>query len=105
MSSSAHADARARAPRQQLRAGLPPGLRFIGLAQFRVDDVAEVVRHGFPIVRLARVEDTYYTVHHSPAGAIDVEEWPKSRTQYNAAEWLEWYDCEHAAWRDPTEFL
>lgn len=92
---------------QQLRAGLPPGLRFIGLFQFQVEDVAEVVRVGFPMVRLARVEDAYYTVIQQPgaAGAVTVEEWPKSRTRYNVTEWLEWYDCAGAEWRDPAEFL
>ncbi|GJE98678.1 hypothetical protein PsYK624_149130 [Phanerochaete sordida] len=89
----------------QLRAGLPPGLRFIGLFQFQVEDVPEVVRAGFPMVRVARIEDSYYTVRSSPAGAVSVEEWPKSRTQYNVAEWLEWFDCKNAEWQDPTEFL
>lgn len=92
----------------QLRAGLPPGLRYIGLFQFQVEDVLEVVRAGFPMVRVARVEDRYYTVRQGPgpAGApLAVEEWPKSRTQHNAAEWLEWFDCMHAEWQDPTEFL
>ncbi|KIP12194.1 hypothetical protein PHLGIDRAFT_124352 [Phlebiopsis gigantea 11061_1 CR5-6] len=89
----------------QLRAGLPPALRFVGLFQFHIEDVAEVVRLGFPMVRVARVEDSYYSVKTTPAGAVHVEEWSKARTQYSAAEWLEWYDCEHAEWRDPTEFL
>ena len=73
--------------------------------QFHIEDVAEVIRHGFPMVRLARIEDSYFTVKQSAAGSVQVEEWPKSRTQYNVTEWLEWFDCEHAEWRDPTEFL
>ena len=92
-------------PIQQLRPGLPPGLKFIGLSQFHIDDVAAVIQHGFPMVRLARIDDVYYTVRHGDAGAVSVEEWPKARTQYQLAEWLEWFECEHAEWRDPTEFL
>lgn len=57
------------------------------------------------MVRLARIEDSYYTVKQTPAANVQVEEWPKSRTQYNVTEWLEWFDCEHAEWRDPTDFL
>lgn len=56
------------------------------------------------MVRLARVEENYYTVTRTPNGTA-VEEWPKNRTKYNVTEWLEWFDCKHAEWRDPTEFL
>ena len=56
------------------------------------------------MVRLARIDDVYYTVRHGDGGAIAVEEWPKARMQYQLAEWLEWFECEHAEWRDPTEF-
>ncbi len=92
-------------PIQQLRPGLPPGLKFIGLSQFHIDDVAAVIQHGFPMVRLARIDDAYYTVKHTADGMVSVEEWPKGRTQYSSTEWLEWFECEHAEWRDPTEFL
>ena len=91
-------------PIQQLRAGLPPGLRFIGLSQFHVDDVVSVVENGFPMVRLVRIDDTYFTVKHKNGGT-QIEEWPKDRVRYNLTEWLEWYGCEHAEWRDATEFL
>ncbi|PSR77451.1 hypothetical protein PHLCEN_2v7882 [Hermanssonia centrifuga] len=91
-------------PIQQLRPGLPPGLKFIGLSQFHVDDVVAVIQHGFPMVRLARVDDAYYTVKNTENG-VQLEEWPKSRTQYNVTEWLEWFGCENADWRDPSEFL
>ena len=70
-----------------------------------VEDVVEVVRSGFPMVRLARIEDAYYTVKHGAGGAVSLEEWPKNRTRYNVTEWLEWYDCAGAEWRDPAEFL
>lgn len=64
-----------------------------------------VIEHGFPNVKLARVDDDYYTVSHPASGQIKLEEWPKGRTRYNAKEWLEWYECEDAEWRDPADFL
>jgi hypothetical protein len=90
---------------QQLRPGLPPGLRFIGLFQFNIENVTQVITLGFPMVRIARIEDSYYTVKQNSCSGIQIEEWPHLRTQYNVPEWLEWYDCQHAEWRDPTEFL
>lgn len=71
------------------------------------------------MVRVARIEDTFYTVDRAEAAkgvngvvkgegqggeVVHVEEWPKSRALYHSAEWLEWYGCEHAEWRNPTEF-
>ncbi|KAI0791127.1 hypothetical protein C8Q75DRAFT_716245 [Abortiporus biennis] len=88
----------------QLRPGLPPDLKFVGIAQSQIDDVNAVIEQGFPNVRLARIDDDYYTVNRT-ANGIQIEEWPKGRTQYNAAEWLESYGCEDAEWRDPAEFL
>ena len=90
---------------QQLRPGLPPGLRYVGLFQFNIESVVQVLSVGFPMVRIARIEDNYYSVQQTPNGTIKVEEWPHSRTQYNVTEWLEWYDCQYAQWLDPTEFL
>ncbi len=90
---------------QQLRAGLPPHLKVIGIAQSQVDDITSVIEHGFPTVELARVDDDYYTVIRTANNPVRVEEWPKGRTQYNAAEWLESFECEDAVWRDPAEFL
>jgi len=88
----------------QLRQGLPPSLKFIGIMQSQIEDIPSVIEHGFPTVRLARIDDDYYTVHHAN-GQVQVEEWPKGRTRYNAAEWLEWYQCEDAEWKNPSEFL
>ncbi|KAI0087530.1 hypothetical protein BDY19DRAFT_1042317 [Irpex rosettiformis] len=88
----------------QLRAGLPPGLRFIGLSSFHIEDVTSIIQHGFPKVCLARIENTYYTVKQSPNG-VHIDEWPKDRMRYHSTDWLEWYGCEHAEWRNPTEFF
>ncbi|KAK7684386.1 hypothetical protein QCA50_012333 [Cerrena zonata] len=89
----------------QLRPGLPPGLKFIGISQSQIDDVTAVIEHGFPTVKLARFDEDYYTVTHPAAGQVKLEEWPKARTRYNAKEWLEWFECEDAEWRDPADFL
>ncbi|KAL7278793.1 hypothetical protein ACG7TL_007802 [Trametes sanguinea] len=88
----------------QLRAGLPPQLKYIGLSQFHIEDRVAVIEQGFPMVRIARIDDDYYTVDRVN-GLIQLTEWPKGRTQYNARDWLECYGCEEAEWRDPTEFL
>ncbi|KAI0772310.1 hypothetical protein BD413DRAFT_612487 [Trametes elegans] len=88
----------------QLRAGLPPPLKYIGLSQFHVEDATAVIEQGFPMVRIARIDDEYYTVSRVD-GKIHLDEWPRGRTQYNSREWLECYGCEGAEWRDPTQFL
>ncbi|TCD60759.1 hypothetical protein EIP91_009552 [Steccherinum ochraceum] len=89
---------------QQLRPGLPPSLKFIGFAQTRIADLPKVIEQGFPTVRLARVEDDYFTVTKDMNGAIGTEEWPKGRTRYNSKDWLECYDCEDCEWRNPSDF-
>ena len=83
---------------------MPPQLRYIDLSHFHVDDATSVIEQGFPMVQVARLDDEYYTVSKI-GGKVHLEEWPKGRTQYQLTEWLEWYECEHAEWRDPTEFL
>ncbi|OBZ74801.1 hypothetical protein A0H81_05645 [Grifola frondosa] len=88
----------------QLRSGLPPSLRYIELNQFHIEDVAAVVEQGFPMVRVVHVDKDYYTVTRS-RGRVELEEWPKGRTQYHARDWLECYGCEEAEWRSPMEFL
>ncbi|TBU54938.1 hypothetical protein BD310DRAFT_969499 [Dichomitus squalens] len=88
----------------QLRAGMPPHLRYIGLSHFDVDDAQAVIEQGFPMVSVARIDDDYYTVSKKN-GIVKLEEWPKGRTQYNARDWLECYGCNEAEWRDPTQFL
>ncbi|KAI0325274.1 hypothetical protein GY45DRAFT_259934 [Cubamyces sp. BRFM 1775] len=89
----------------QLRAGLPPPLKYIGLRNFHIEDATAVIEQGFPMVRVARIDDDYYTVARAAAGQLLLEEWPKGRTQYNARDWLECYGCSEAEWRDPTQFL
>ena len=83
---------------------MPPRLRYIGLSHFHVEDATTIIEQGFPMVRVARIDDDYYTVA-KVGGKVILEEWPKGRTQYNAREWLECYGCSEAEWRDSTQFL
>ena len=38
-------------------------------------------------------------------GQVQLEEWPKGRTLFNARDWLDCYGCLEAEWRDPTQFF
>lgn len=88
-----------------MRAGLPPTLRYIGLLQFNIGsrDVDAVVAHGFPTVRVARVDEEYYAVERTD-GQTRLEAW-EVRARYNVRRWLSAYGCEDAEWRDASEFL
>ncbi|KZT68584.1 hypothetical protein DAEQUDRAFT_671217 [Daedalea quercina L-15889] len=89
----------------QMRPGLPPNMRFIGLSQFNVTDVAEVVEAGFPSVRVVRIDDDYYTLERFEDGTVRMQAWPEARGHRNVREWLQSYGCEDAEWRHPSEFL
>ncbi|KAH9834599.1 uncharacterized protein C8Q71DRAFT_797831 [Rhodofomes roseus] len=89
----------------QMRPGLPPNLSFMGLSQFEVKDVAAVVEAGFPMVRVVRVDDDYYTVERLEDGRVKMQAWPEARGHWNIREWLQSYGCEDAEWRHPSEFL
>ncbi|KDR65829.1 hypothetical protein GALMADRAFT_260025 [Galerina marginata CBS 339.88] len=98
----------------QLRHGIPPSLRFIGLSDINVRNVAAIVEHGFPMVRVVRVGNNYWTVLRNQADGrsvgsvaaqgIEIEQWPRRRALYHATEWLEWLGCEDAMVRDPSAF-
>jgi len=96
----------------QLRPGIPPDLRYINLSQFLVQNVALIVERGFPMVRVIRVGNNYWTVErhlrglgdlsgpgHSVIGGtqegvlLQMEQWPRKRVTCHAAEWLEWLGC------------
>ncbi|KAF9529942.1 hypothetical protein CPB83DRAFT_851864 [Crepidotus variabilis] len=94
----------------QLRHGVPPTLRFIGLSDINVRSASAVVEHGFPMVRVVRVGNNYWTANRnqhagSNAPGLEMEQWPKRRVQYHAIEWLEWLGCEDATLWDPSAFL
>ncbi|PPQ94275.1 hypothetical protein CVT25_004932 [Psilocybe cyanescens] len=99
----------------QLRHGIPPSLRFVGLSDVHVRSALAVVDHGFPMVRVVRIGSNYWTVLRKQDGSrtmssqgaghnVEVEQWPKRRALYHATEWLEWLGCEDAMVRDPSSF-
>ncbi|KAF8956753.1 hypothetical protein BDZ97DRAFT_1670956 [Flammula alnicola] len=97
----------------QLRQGIPPSLRFIGLSEINVRNASAVVDHGFPMVRVVRIGNNYWTVSKNQGDAAsavvtaqgtEMEQWPKRRALYHATEWLEWLGCEDAMIRDPSAF-
>ncbi|KII89436.1 hypothetical protein PLICRDRAFT_160809 [Plicaturopsis crispa FD-325 SS-3] len=77
----------------QLRAGLPPGLRYVTLKSLSCSNVSEIVEEGFPMARLLRCGDQYWTITRKNDGRAELEQWPKRRVDYHATEWLEWLDC------------
>ncbi|KAJ4466488.1 hypothetical protein J3R30DRAFT_2266065 [Lentinula aciculospora] len=52
----------------QLRPGIPTGLLFITLADFPLPFPAQVVENGFPMVRLIRMGNNYFTVLNNLPG-------------------------------------
>ncbi|KAL0960739.1 hypothetical protein HGRIS_005762 [Hohenbuehelia grisea] len=89
----------------QLRTGIPPSLRYIGMTECPLRTISAIVEQGFPMVRLIRVGSNYWTVARSADDTVvELEQWPKRRVMYHASEWLEWLGCEDARWRDHSEF-
>ncbi|KAJ7064968.1 hypothetical protein C8F01DRAFT_1209257 [Mycena amicta] len=80
----------------QIRAGVPPTLRYVGLADFSTRNVRGVVEHGFPMVRVVRLGTEHWLVARGADGNItDVS--PSSAKGVSAVhEWLEWLGCEDA---------
>ncbi|KAF7351292.1 J domain-containing protein [Mycena sanguinolenta] len=70
----------------QLRLGIPPGLR----------SAKAVVEHGFPMVRVVRIAGGYWRVVCGTDETVtDVYQWPH-KGEGAAREWLEWLGCEDA---------
>lgn len=77
-----------------------------------MQNVTLIVERGFPMVRVIRLGNNYWTVErhvrgpadlsgpgHSAIGGtqegvlLQIEQWPRKRVVYHAAEWLEWLGC------------
>lgn len=85
---------------QQLRTGMPPLLRYIGITNMSIRSVLSVVEHGFPNARVVRIDGSVWTVTRSGEdGSLEVERWPYRRAKYHAAEWLESLECGDAIWK------
>jgi len=87
---------------KQIKQGIPPSLRFIALSDMNVRSASAIVEHGFPTVRVMRMGNHYWTVTRtrelssSGGPTFEMDQWPKRRALYHAAEWLEWLGCEDA---------
>ncbi|KAG6883754.1 hypothetical protein C0993_003992 [Termitomyces sp. T159_Od127] len=91
---------------EQLRPGIPPTLRYIGLPDLLpLRNVSAIVGHGFPMVRVVRVGNSYFGVIRGGDNVVkELEQCPKRTVAYHCAEWLEWRGCEDACAQDPSEF-
>lgn len=91
---------------QQIRGGIPATLRYIGLSDLLpLRNVIAVVDRGFPMVRVVRVGNSYWTVHRKADGTFqEMEAWSKRTVMYHTGEWLEWLGCEDGHTREPSEF-
>ncbi|KAJ7029224.1 hypothetical protein C8F04DRAFT_1288746 [Mycena alexandri] len=91
----------------QIRAGIPPTLRYIGLPDFPSRSARVAVEHGFPMVRVVSLGGNAYwrVVGDGSGGISDVSPWPQ-KGERAAREWLEWLGCEDAVrGGDLTQFL
>lgn len=78
---------------------MPPQLRYIAITNKAVRSVLSVVEHGFPDVRVVRIDGSVWTVARSGEdGSVEVEEWPSRRVRC-VTEWLESLECSDAIWR------
>ncbi|KAG1769108.1 hypothetical protein EV702DRAFT_978950 [Suillus placidus] len=80
----------------QLRPGVPPLLTFVGMTNFPIRSVINVIDHGFSNVRLVRIDESVWSVIRSDDGSIEIEPWPYRRIKYHTATWLESLGCEDA---------
>jgi hypothetical protein len=80
----------------QLRPGIPPLLTFLGMTNFPIRSVINVIDHGFFNVRLLRIDEGVWSVVHLDDGSIEIEQWPHRRIKYHTAVWLESLGCEDA---------
>ncbi|KAG2032624.1 hypothetical protein BDR03DRAFT_903493 [Suillus americanus] len=80
----------------QLRPGVPPLLTFVGMTNFPIRSVINVIDHGFSNVRLVRIDDSVCSVIRLDDGSIEIEQWPYRRVKYHTAVWLESLGCEDA---------
>ncbi|KAG1842083.1 hypothetical protein C8R48DRAFT_737876 [Suillus tomentosus] len=81
----------------QLCPGVPPLLTFIGMTNFPIRSVINVIDQGFSNVQLVRIDDNVWSVIRLDNGSIEVmEQWPYQRIKYHSAAWLEFLECEDA---------
>lgn len=84
---------------QNMKPGLPSTLKFIALNDVTIHDPIQTIDLAFPSnVRLANINNRYYTVRRRPDGHLEsLEEWPARRAEVHSDEWFEFMGCEEAA--------
>lgn len=80
----------------QLRLGIPPLLTFVGMANYPIRSVINLIERGFPNVRVVCIDDSVWSVIRLDDGSIEIEQWPYRRVKYHTATWLESLECEDA---------
>ncbi|KAG1851091.1 hypothetical protein DFJ58DRAFT_792972 [Suillus subalutaceus] len=80
----------------QLHPGVPPLLTFVGMSNFPIRSVINVIDHGFSNVRLVRIDECVCSIIRSDDGSIEIKQWPYRRIKYHTAAWLESLRCEDA---------
>lgn len=80
----------------QLRPGVPPLLTFIGIINFPIRSVINVIEHGFSNIQVVRIDESVWSVIRLDDGLIEMEQWPYRRVKYHTATWLESLGCDDA---------
>lgn len=85
---------------KQIRPGVPPSLKYIGLMlSAPIRTVTSVVEHGFPQVRVVKIGGNIWSVTRTEEGSFHMDQWPYRRVRYQAQEWLESMECSDAIWK------
>ncbi|KAJ7185689.1 hypothetical protein C8R46DRAFT_1288730 [Mycena filopes] len=81
----------------QIRAGIPPTLRYVGLPDFPSRGARVAVEHGFPMVRVVWLGgNAYWRVLRDGSGGVTDILPCAHKSEGAAREWLEWMGCEDA---------
>ncbi|KAG2352100.1 hypothetical protein BDR07DRAFT_1344518 [Suillus spraguei] len=80
----------------QLCLGVPPLLKFLGITNFPMCFVINVIDRSFSNLRLVRIDESVWSVIRSGDGSLQIEQWPYRRIKYYTAAWLESLECEEA---------
>ncbi|KAF7316283.1 J domain-containing protein [Mycena indigotica] len=81
----------------QLRAGVPSTLRYVGLPDFASRTPRVIVERGFPMVQVVRLGTSHWQAVRSMEGGSITDVIPSPAKSAGAVrEWLEWLGCEDA---------
>ncbi|KAG2352107.1 hypothetical protein BDR07DRAFT_1439519 [Suillus spraguei] len=80
----------------QLCLGFPSLLKFLGMTNFPIRSIINIIDRSFSKLRLIRIDESVWSVIHLDDGSLDIDQWPYRRTKYYTAAWLESLECEEA---------